>query len=71
MAEQLTFRIELDSSRCSGIGICESLAPTFFEVQDDGSLVMLKQAASGDDIASVMAAVDGCPAEALKLQRQA
>lgn len=62
----MTVRIVVDRSRCSSIGICESIAPDVFEVGDDGALVLLV-----DDVAEVdealADAVRTCPAMALSL----
>jgi ferredoxin len=60
-------RVELDSTRCTGLGVCEAMAPSHFEVQDDGSLSVLKPTASPDELAEVRAAVQSCPVEALRL----
>ena len=34
-------KITVDRVKCTGLGICESLAPNVFEVDDDGDLVLL------------------------------
>ena len=33
-------RIAVDYDKCSGLGMCESIAPDVFEVEDDGSLTL-------------------------------
>ncbi|MEP6631669.1 MAG: ferredoxin [Lapillicoccus sp.] len=38
-------RIVVDRGRCSGMGICESLAPEHFEVGDDGVMRLLREEA--------------------------
>ena len=35
-------KIIVDENRCTGLGICESIAPGFFEVGDDGAMVLLR-----------------------------
>jgi ferredoxin len=62
-----TLRIELDGARCTGLGICEAMAPDYFEVQDDGSLELLRVVVDHAEMAAVRSAVDSCPTEALKL----
>jgi ferredoxin len=47
--------------------MCEAEAPDLFEVQDDGSLKVLKECPSADELAVVQAAIDSCPTEALAL----
>jgi ferredoxin len=60
-------RIELDTDRCTGLGLCESLAPSFFEVQDDGSLTILRFDVRDDEMEEVRSAIAACPTEALRL----
>ncbi|MCX6398476.1 MAG: ferredoxin [Propionibacteriales bacterium] len=57
----------VDFDKCTGLGICESLAPDFFEVNDDGELIVLKEDISDADLQEVEEAVGGCPTEALKI----
>lgn len=60
-------KCKVDRDKCTGLGICESLAPAYFEVDDDGDLVQLKEDVSPEDLQSVREAIDGCPTEALSL----
>ena len=55
--------------KCTGLGICESLAPEFFEVDESGTLLLLKEDISDDELQSVEEAVAGCPTEALRIER--
>lgn len=59
----------VDYGKCTGLGICESLAPLFFEVDDDGDLVLLKEEIAEDELQQVEEAVAGCPTEALSIER--
>ena len=59
--------VAVDFDRCTGLGICESLAPDFFEVDDDGELLVLKEHVSDEELQSVGEAVAGCPTEALSI----
>ncbi|KRA37777.1 ferredoxin [Nocardioides sp. Root614] len=59
--------VTVDFDKCTGLGICESLAPDFFEVNDDGELLVLKEEISDDELQEVEEAVNGCPTEALKI----
>ncbi|HLU73476.1 MAG TPA: ferredoxin [Nonomuraea sp.] len=61
-------RIIVDRDRCTGLGICESLASEYFEVDDDGELILLREDASEEDLEALRAAIDGCPTEALRLE---
>ena len=60
-------RIVVDYAKCTGLGMCEAEAPDLFEVQDDGSLLVLNENPSADQLAAAQAAVDSCPTEALSL----
>ncbi|HVK28654.1 MAG TPA: ferredoxin [Nocardioides sp.] len=57
----------VDFDKCTGLGICESLAPDFFEVNDDGELLLLKEDIGDAELQEVEEAVNGCPTEALKI----
>ncbi len=59
--------VTVDFDKCTGLGICESLAPDFFEVNDDGELLVLKEEISDEELQEVEEAVNGCPTEALKI----
>ncbi|KLL11249.1 MULTISPECIES: ferredoxin [Protofrankia] len=60
-------RIVVDHSRCTGLGMCESIAEDVFEVQSDGSLRILIEEIDPARREEIQAAVDSCPTEALKL----
>ena len=59
--------VTVDFDKCTGLGICESLAPDFFEVNDDGELLLLKEEIGDAELQEVEEAVNGCPTEALKI----
>ena len=61
-------RIVLDENKCSSLGMCESVAPDFFEVRDDGALELLKPTPSGDQRALMEEAVAACPTSALSIE---
>lgn len=61
----MTPRIVVDRNRCTGIGICESVAPDHFEVTDDGSVLVVSERV--ENLALVEEAVRSCPAAALSL----
>lgn len=58
----------VDFDKCTGLGICESLASDFFEVNDAGDLVLLKEDITPEELQSVEEAVAGCPTEALAIE---
>jgi Ferredoxin len=61
-------KIVLDRSKCSVLGICESVAPDYFEITDDGDVALLREDVPADRVADLEEAVQGCPTEALRLQ---
>jgi ferredoxin len=60
-------RIIVDREKCSGLGICESVAPDFFEIGQDGVMVLLEEHITEDRLEEIREACEGCPTEALSL----
>jgi ferredoxin len=60
-------KIVVNEDRCTGLGICESIAPAFFEVGDDGALVLLRDKFSESGRADIEEAVRSCPTLALSV----
>ena len=60
-------KIHVDRKRCTGLGICESLAPDVFEVNEDGELVLLTEDITDELMDGVKDAISACPTEALRL----
>ncbi len=60
-------RINVDYDRCTGHGICESLAADLFEVGGDGMVHLLSAGLPEDRRAVVESAVAECPTQALSL----
>ena len=54
--------------KCAGTGMCESCAPEVFEVQPDGSLVLLTDEPPEGISKAVRAAAESCPVEAISLE---
>jgi ferredoxin len=61
-------RVEVDLGKCTGHGICESIAEDVFEVQDGGSVVVLTKDRPESDQERMRKAVTQCPAAALRLE---
>ncbi|KUI26822.1 ferredoxin [Mycobacterium sp. GA-2829] len=60
-------RVEVDLTRCTGHGICESIAEDVFEVQDDGTVMVHGAERPPADHDRMRQAVTQCPAAALRL----
>lgn len=64
-------KITVDRSKCTGLGICESLAPDVFEIDDENNLVLLTETITAELLEGVEEAIRGCPTEALRLLKDA
>jgi ferredoxin len=60
-------RVEVDLDKCTGHGICESIAEDVFEVQDDGTVRIHGADRPESDRDRMCQAVTQCPAAALRL----
>lgn len=60
-------RVEVELAKCTGHGICESIAEDVFDVQDDGSVVIHDAERPDSDRGRMTRAVTQCPAAALRL----
>ena len=61
-------RVIVDHVKCAGTGMCESFAPEVFEVQPDGSLVLLTDEPPEGMSRAVRAAAESCPVEAITVE---
>ncbi|WP_326834647.1 ferredoxin [Amycolatopsis rhabdoformis] len=61
-------RIEADRELCAGLGMCEAMAPDFFEVGDDGVVVLLDETPGEEHRMDLTAATEACPMLALKVR---
>ena len=60
-------RVEVDLGKCTGHGICESIAEDVFEVGDDGIVAIGANERPDSDRDRMQQAVTQCPAAALRL----
>ena len=60
-------RVEVDLDKCTGHGICESIADDVFEVQDDGTVHIDADERPESDRHRMRQAVTLCPTAALRL----
>ena len=63
-------RIEVDRYRCQGTGVCEAIAPDFFEVRDDGAMHIIRPDVDPEHLDLIGDAVDSCPTLALRLSSE-
>lgn len=57
-----------DWDRCESNGVCASIAPEVFSLDDDDNLQIDEAAAPRTNIAAIRQAVAGCPRAALTLE---
>lgn len=60
-------RVEVDLDKCTGHGICESIADDVFEVGDDGVVAISDDERPASDRDRMEQAVTQCPVSALRL----
>lgn len=60
-------RVEVDLDKCTGHGICESIAEEVFEVRDDGIVFIHEADRPESDRERMQQAVTQCPAAALRI----
>ena len=60
-------RIDVDLDKCTGHGICESIADDVFEVRDDGIVAISDDERPESDRDRMEQAVTQCPVAALRL----
>jgi ferredoxin len=61
-------RIVVDRELCTGQGMCESIAPDFFQVTEDGQTEIRVAVVPDGRRSEAELAVTCCPNEALKLR---
>lgn len=59
--------VRVDTTRCSGIGMCEMAAPATFKVGDDGQAQVVQNDPQGADRVAAEQAVSDCPTGALSI----
>jgi ferredoxin len=60
-------RIQVDTDRCTGHGVCESIADDIFEVGEDGIVHLLVEDVGENRRGDVESAVAECPTQALSI----
>ena len=64
----IEIKLRVDYDRCTGLGVCESLAQDVFRVEDDGTMRIIDDHPS-DDRRDVMAdVVSSCPTQAISIE---
>lgn len=58
----MAFKIEIDVDKCIGSGVCALIAPQVFDLDDDGTVVLLRDHADTEEQGVVQEAAAACPA---------
>lgn len=61
-------KIIVDRHRCSSIGMCEAMAPEYFQISDSGKLQIVNPDLPACHRALVEEAVTSCPTSALSVE---
>ncbi|CAM3281363.1 ferredoxin [Nocardioides dubius] len=61
-------RIVVDRDLCDGIGMCQSMAHEFFELDDDDVMHVLEENPGEEHRKQLTAAINSCPVLALSLE---
>ena len=59
--------LRADLGACQGYANCVLAAGGYFDLSDDGEVVVLRPEVADEDLADVQAAVNSCPVSALAL----
>jgi ferredoxin len=60
-------KIKVDFDLCESNALCEALAPTHFQIDDDDFLQIIDENVSTEDLGAVQQAVAACPKSAISL----
>ncbi len=60
--------LKADFELCQGYANCVMAAPRIYDIDDDGTVVLLKEKISDEERAAVDEAVQGCPVSALSVE---
>ena len=55
----------VDRDKCIGSGMCTTIAPQLFDMDDDGVLIVIKETPASHEQRSLLDAVACCPVNAL------
>ena len=60
--------VKADFESCQGYANCVMAAPSVYDIDDDGTVVLLKAEISEEERANVEEAVNSCPVSALSIE---
>ena len=60
-------QVQVDYTRCTGLGVCESIAPEVFLINEDGSMELRDPCPPRELRAQIEEAIGSCPTEAISI----
>lgn len=60
-------RVTIDSAKCQGHGRCMLIAPTYFDMDDDGFGKVVVDDVDPADVDDIAEAIRSCPEDAIRL----
>jgi ferredoxin len=64
----MNVRLHAEYDKCQGYGLCVDAAPSLFDLDDDGLVVVLHDEVSDDQLHQAEAGIHICPVTALRLE---
>jgi ferredoxin len=64
-------QVAVDYDLCEANGICVGIAPEVFDLDDDDNLHLLRTDVTYESESRIQQAVDSCPRNALRIERNA
>lgn len=58
----------VDKDACIGCGLCPSISPEVFSMEDDGKAVAIDDELKDDMVDGAKEAVEGCPVNAISVE---
>lgn len=58
----------VDQDLCIGCGVCASVAPSVFDLNDDGKAFAVADEVDGADVDAAKEAADSCPTSAITVE---
>lgn len=67
MTAAVVARVSVETTLCASTGMCESVAPELFEIDDDGALQVLQPELADAQVERAREAARACPTRALRV----
>jgi len=61
-------RVASDAGKCQGYGNCVAIDPKHFDLDEDGTVVVLEESVTADELETAEEAVRSCPVAAIWLE---